>query len=474
MASTKTLNATNLAALGAGRLADLLLEISAGDAGARRRLRLELVGTAGSSEVVRAVRKRLATIARSRSFIGWDKIKAFAADLEAQHRAIINKVGGDDPAEALELLWRFLAIADSVLARCDDGNGRIVSVFRVAVRDLGPLAEAGGAKPIVLADRAFDALCDSEYGQCDGIIEVLAPALGRAGLEHLRGRFSAWRNEVPPVPAENDRKVLGWGVQGPIYADQGALRYRNITAQVALEQIADALEDVDGFIAQQSDRARTMPAVATAIGQRLLAARRAREALIAIDEADRSRWLPPEWEQCRIDALDALGRGSEAQAFRWECFLRTLNADHLRAHLRKLPDFDDIDAEERALDHAIRYPSVHQALTFFIAWPDLRRAGRLVIDRASELDGNLYEVLAPAADVLEPTSPLAAVILRRAMIDFTLVNARATRYRHAARHLAECASLAARIDDYGAVADHEAYVHHLKSRHGGNLGFWQN
>lgn len=474
MPSTKTLNATNLAALGAGRLAGLLLEISARDAGARRRLRLELVGTAGSVEVAREVRKRLATIARSRSFIEWDKVKALATDLEAQHRAIIGKVGNDDPAEALELLWRFLAIADTVLARYDDGNGRIVTVFRAAVRDLGPLAAAARVKPIVLADRAFDALCDSEYGQYDDIIEVLARPLGTPGLEHLRGRFSAWRNEVPPELAEDGREVLGWGVQSPVYADQGALRYRDITAQVALEQIADALEDVDGFIAQKSDRARTIPAVAAAIARRLLAAGRAGEALIAIDAADRSRWLPPEWEQCRIDALDALGRGSEAQAFRWECFLRTLNADHLRAFLRKLPDFDDIDAEERALDHAMTYQDVHQALTFLIAWLDLRRAGRLVIHQASEFDGNLYEVLAPAADALEPTSPLAAVILRRAMINFTLANARSTRYRHAARHLAECASLAARIDDYGAFADHASYVLHLKTAHGGKLGFWRS
>ena len=42
MASDKTLNAKNLAALGAERLAELLLELATGDAVAKRRLRLEL------------------------------------------------------------------------------------------------------------------------------------------------------------------------------------------------------------------------------------------------------------------------------------------------------------------------------------------------------------------------------------------------------------------------------------------------
>ncbi len=42
MASPKTLNATNLSALGAARLAELLLELAQGDAAMKRRLRLEL------------------------------------------------------------------------------------------------------------------------------------------------------------------------------------------------------------------------------------------------------------------------------------------------------------------------------------------------------------------------------------------------------------------------------------------------
>ena len=64
MASKTTLNAKNLAALGAERLADLLLEVSKGNAGAKRRLRLELANEAGSGNVAREIRKRLSTIAR--------------------------------------------------------------------------------------------------------------------------------------------------------------------------------------------------------------------------------------------------------------------------------------------------------------------------------------------------------------------------------------------------------------------------
>ena len=114
------------------------------------------------------------------------------------------------------------------------------------------------------------------------------------------------------------------------------------------------------------------------------------------------------------------------------------------------------------------------ALHFLTAWPALDKAAKLVEERAGAWDGNRYEYLTPAADALEARHPLAATILRRAMIDYPLDNAKSTRYRHAARHLAECESLAVAIGDFGALAPHKAYVAALKSRHGRKAGFWEH
>jgi hypothetical protein len=99
MASKKTLNAKNLEALGAERLAELLLEISGGDAALKRRLRLELAGAAGPAEVAREVRKRLATLAKARSFVDWHRQAAFVADLDTQREAILKILSADDQPE---------------------------------------------------------------------------------------------------------------------------------------------------------------------------------------------------------------------------------------------------------------------------------------------------------------------------------------------------------------------------------------
>ena len=123
--ASKALNAANLEALGATRLARLLIEISEGNPPAKRRLRLELAGADSPTAVAKEIRKRIATIARSRSFIDWQNRKSLVDDLEAQHRAIVEQVATRLPAEGLDLMWRFLDLAESIFARCDDSSGAI-------------------------------------------------------------------------------------------------------------------------------------------------------------------------------------------------------------------------------------------------------------------------------------------------------------------------------------------------------------
>ena len=474
MASKKTLNTQNLERLGARRLAELLMEVSQGDGAAKRRLRLELAGAAGSKDVAREVRKRLATIERSRSFVDWQQRKALVKDLETQRQAIVEQVANQDPATALDLMWRFLGLAHSVFARCDDSNGSVARVFQSACNDVANLAEAANADPEELAERAFNTLTDNAYGEVDDLIPLLAPHLGNNGLAHLKARMKAWAKETPERPAEEHRQVIGYGSSGPIYADDLDRRRREMAARHALQQIADAQGDVESFIAQYSEAARRAPQIAAGIGERLVAAGRAEDALAYLDAVDtkRATWLPVEWEQARADALEAIGRAEEAQAFRWTCFERSLSKPHLRAYLKRLPEFDDVEAEERALDIAQTHNEFNRALVFLIDWPALDRAARLVIDRADEVDGDRYEVLTPAADALQEKHPLAASLLRRAMIDFALDRSRVKRYRHAARHLRQCASAATMIEDFGRFESHEVFERRLKSKHARKRGFW--
>jgi hypothetical protein len=476
MSAKSTLNAKNLASLGADRLAELLIELGAGNAAVKRRLRLELAAAQGSSTAAREVRKRLATIAKARSFIEWHKMRELVADLELQRRTIAEQVAKIDAAAALDLTWQFLALANSLLNRCDDSNGVVSGVFRGALSDLARIAEAVKPAPEALAEKVYEALVENDFGQYDGLIEALAPVLGQQGLGHLKARFIELSNTPVPQRADAERKIIGWGSGGALYEDDVKERRRKSAVRLALQDIADALGDVDGFIAQHSEQAKSAPAIAADIAKRLLAAGRVDEAWTAINAVDekRSAWMPVEWEETRIAILEALGRSTEAQAFRWECFENSLSADHLRAYLKHLSDFDDLEAEQRALQFVLTAEDHLRALHFLCTWPALDKAAELVVRRAKEWDGNRYEYLTPTAEALETKYPLEATLLRRAMIDYTLKNAKSKRYRHAARHLLECESLAASIDDFGPIEPHEAYVMKLKAQHGRKGGFWEH
>ena len=124
------------------------------------------------------------------------------------------------------------------------------------------------------------------------------------------------------------------------------------------------------------------------------------------------------------------------------------------------------------MQHALGFGSFSSALNFFREWPAQARAAQLVMARAPEIDGNLYFLLDPAAQLIEGKYPIAATLLRRAMIEDTLNGAKSTRYKHAARHLLECTSLTPGIQDFGEVETHESFVGRLRAKHGRKSGFW--
>jgi hypothetical protein len=472
--ASKALNAANLEALGTTRLARLLIEISEGNASVKRRLRLELAGADSPTAVANQIRKRIATIARSRSFVDWHNRKSLVDDLEAQRRAIVEQAATRLPTDALDLMWRFLDLAGSIFARCDDSSGAVINVFHSAVADLGVIATSAKPPHKELADKAFDALARNGYGQFDYLIQALAPAFGPDGLEHLKQRMIALSSQPVLRPAAKERQVIGWSSGGAIYADEIAESSRVSTVRLALQEIADAQGDVDAFIAQYEEPVRKVPTIAAKIARRLLTAGRADEAwqILEATEHRRGGWPDFEWEDARIDVLEARDCSDEAQAARWSCFERALSGRHLRDCLKRLPDFEDFEAEQRALDHAEKYGSLLQAISFLVSWPSLDRAARTITARAKELDGDHYELLTPAADALAARHPLAATLLLRAMIDFSLTKSRASRYGHAARHLRQCQGLASAITDYASFEPHDVYVSRLRKDHDRKTSFW--
>lgn len=439
--SRRTLTHANLVALGAERLADLALELADEQPVVKRRLRLELAAAAGPDVLAAEIDKAITTMASRRGRVPWRKYKALVLDLDLQRRLIAGQLAKAAPALAFELMGRFLAIAEDVLDRVKDARGEVAEVFAVAARDLGDLIPGSGIAPPALAQFALKALGDLEPRLA---VAVLAGVI--QGLD-------------PPAVAWLRQAVTGLDPRGP--AARTHLR-------LASQMLADAAGDVAGYAATLSAREAATPWGAAQVGARLLTAGQPVEALRVLEagappnlrlEPPFGKGLPPllrlpggpEWLAAYEAGLEATHRKDDAQALRWAAFETALSAPHLRAYLKRLTDFDDVVAEDRAMALAVDFPDATQALDFLIGWPALNLAAQLVLARGAQIDGGRVEALERAAQALEARHPLAATLVRRAVIE-TAVRSRPPDWRDLVKQQAAAnEGLEGQIADWGEV-----------------------
>ncbi len=446
MASKKKITSETLKALGTDRLADLLLECCDNDPVLAKRVRLILMAEEGSDKLSAGIAKRIAAIGRSRAMVSWNRCQTYIHELDDLCETIVTTLGNADAAEAVKRLWAFIALSDGVIERLEDGHGEAEDVFSYAVENLGKLClKVENRDEIALAERVFDVFSGKGYSVHYVIIKATGEALGVKGRKHLKSLLSK--------------------------AAKGSKDNRRMSS--ALRDLADADNDVDAYIANVSAKPERLALEAPAIAERLLAAGRAEEALDWLNKPGRRRW--GEDRRCidlKIEALEKLSRGPDAQAERIAWFKQTLSPEHLRDYLRRLPDFEDFEAEREAIAHAEAFPDVLAALSFLVRWPDLEAASRLVNKRESEINGASYDILNFAAEHLSEKYPDAATQIYRRKVESVLRRGASKYYHHAARDLGYCAYLAKRIAPTSDFPDHDTYVSGLREKHGRKQSFW--
>jgi hypothetical protein len=269
-----------------------------------------------------------------------------------------------------------------------DKDGSLAALFLRAAADVGTVAKG------------------VDHGRAArGLVEALAADPAR------------WAEWLDPVLAAGPADLAGAAL--PLLAS----REEPVSAWLPLvRRLADAAGDVDAYRATFTQAALRSPSAAAEVAQRLLAAGRVEEAGRLLDASapaapGRKLFSKPaevdfDWETVWIDYLERSGQADAAQTARWTSFERTLSAERARAFTRRLSGFDDVEAEERAFEHALRHSDLQQALQFLIDWPALGQAARLVEARADDL-GPTPEQAAEWAEKLRQRHPSAAHLLLR-------------------------------------------------------------
>jgi len=391
-ASLKRVNLENLAGLGAERLAQILVAVAETRPDVKRRLRMELAAEQGADHLAVEVDKRLAALETSRSKVSWRKRASFVGDLDVLRLLISERLAALDAATARDRMWLFMDLARRLDRRVKDRDGTLAEVFRRGAQDIGQLlAERGDAQPA----------------------EALVEAIARDPA-----RWTAWLPVVlEPAPAELTASLLA----------RMQLRGETIAGWSDLVRLAaDAAGDVEAYRESHSPAALRTPAVAAELARRLLLAGQVDEAGRVLEAAATARKpgllggeaRPAEvdfdWESVWIDWLEKSGQGAAAQAARWASFERTLSATRARDFARRLPGFEDVEAENRAFDYAAAHPDFARALGFLIEWPALPEAAAMIQARAAEvaLGADTAEAWAGRLRVRQPAA--AEALLRKA------------------------------------------------------------
>ena len=129
------------------------LQHTEGNAAARRALRLVLAEQQGPLELAQEVRKRLAAVERSSSWLDQKRRDALLADLDRQRQAMVGTIATHDPDLAVELLWLFLDLASSLQDRCDCSDEGELPLFHQASADLGQGACRAKGSTAALAEQ---------------------------------------------------------------------------------------------------------------------------------------------------------------------------------------------------------------------------------------------------------------------------------------------------------------------------------
>ena len=390
--------------------------------------------------------KRILSLKRSRRFIDWRERAQFAGSIDQIRESACRLPAQQRP----DLLQALVRTAGAVFARADDSSGLIGDVYRETIRDWG---KAWAALESPDQDRLVALVLEESLVEDFGIkwhlIEAFTTALGDGGLRALRTAFEQRRAALPhDSESESQRWNIGY----------------------SLCCIADALRDVDGYIAARRE-AGTLRYAGLDVTRRLLEAHRPQEALDASETLETKYGEKSQLANLRIAALEALGR-TDAQQLRWMTFEAELSAELYRDFLDRRSPSARADAVEAALRCADKHRDVYRALAFLTAVGEYVRTENLIIARGDDLDGDVYESLTAAAKSLASKAPLASILLHRKMALAVLARSKSKYYSHAVRDILKAAELSNRVADWRGQSTHAQFLADLHERHARKPAFW--
>ncbi len=444
--STNNTKRKRLVELGPESLADALLQL-AGHNDTADELVERLIAT--PRENVRKFQAKLTGLKRSRRFIRWGESYEFSHELKQLLEVL--KEGAENPAMGSKLVVKFFKCDEAIFERCDDSSGHVGDVFRYDATELFSTYAQRCSSKEWLADLVFDLNKQDPYGVRDALIHCVAEYLPESVVRYLIHRMQQTADE------ELDK-----------YEKQHWLHL--------IESLARQIRDPELFLRTRTAYRGSLNANAWLdIAGVYLASGDAQTALEWLEKiSDDDVLQTSRRDTMLLEVYGQLGQSQKQEEIAWKKFRSCRTVTALKELLEVIGKerHDTVVQEELPKIHANKNLSLTDA-DFLVDLSLMDEAGDYVLERAEQLDGDHYYSLLPLAKALEESGyPLPALVVYRSLLDSILRRGKSTIYHHGVRYLKKLDRLAADVDDWKNVSDHQSYVQKLRQTHGRKSAFW--
>lgn len=432
--------------LGAKALADALLELAT-----RNDMADDLVERmiATPEENIKRFKEKLTAIKRSRRFIRWGESAGFARELETLLQNL--KAGVDDPKTGAELVLAFYETDKGALGNCDDSSGLVGNVYRYYVRELFVEYSQRCTDKEWLTNLVFKLNRTDDYGVRDALIHCAAEYLPETNIRTLIDRF-----QEAAVKESDEYGKRHW--------------------YLLIESLARQIKDARLF---EKTRIASWGTLSTAacvdIAKVYLECGDAHTALSWLERIPAAETFHTyDRDRLLFDIYQQLGVTEKMIEIAWRIFRRYRSKNSLEELLAVLGDERRDAVMNGELDLILKSKALSLSdAAFLMEHNRMDEAEHYLLDRADQLNGDLYGSLLPLAEAMENDGRyLVATIVFRALLDSILRRGQTKTYTHGVRYLRKLDQLAISISDWRSLDNHDTYLQQLRQNHGRKSSFW--
>jgi hypothetical protein len=435
-----------LVELGTETLADALLEMASRNDTADDLVE-RMIATPG--ENVKRFKAKLASLRRSRRFIRWGESSAFAREL--QTLLLDLKAGVSDPKLGSELVAAFYETDKGTLGNCDDSSGHVGDIYRFDAQELFVGYARCCPDKKWLANLVFKLNRDDDYGVRDALINCAADYLPEPDIRTLIDRLQG------AAKKEDDE-------------------YQRRHWLHLIESLARQIKDAALF---EKTRIASWGKLSTAacvdIARVYQESGNARTALSWLEKISAAETFQAyERDRLLLNILGQLGEKQKEQDVAWRIFRRHRSKDSLEDLLSVIGQEmrDSVTTGETESILVNESLSLSDA-AFLTEMGCIEEVERYLLERAEQLNGDLYGSLLPLAKAMESDARnLAATVIYRALLDSILRRGQTKTYPHGVRYLKKLDRLAKSVTDWRGQVNHDSYLQQVRQSHGRKYSFW--